>query len=107
MSSYGDNEEPGAVTPRDATCRHQEKMAIHKPRREAWSRSSLCWDGTNPAHTLILVFGLQIWETINEYCLNPPTRPLSVVLCYRDLKVWHLGGEQIICSKGGSRNGGR
>lgn len=75
MSSYGDNEEQGAVIPRDATCRHQEKTAIHKPRREAWSRSSLCWEGTNPAHTLILVFGLQIWEAINVYFLNPPPTP--------------------------------
>ena len=107
MSSYGDNEERGAVIPRDVTCRHQEKTAIHKPRREAWSRFSLCWEGTNPAHTLILVFGLQIWETINVYCLNPPPHPPSVVLCYRDPKVRGMGGEQTICSKGGSRNGGR
>lgn len=64
----------------NAMCRHQEKPAINKPRREAWSRSSLCWEGTNPAHTLILVFGLQIWETKNVHCLNPPPSPMCGTL---------------------------
>ena len=38
---------------------------------------------------------------------KPSPHSPSVVLCYIDPKVQGVGGEQTICSKGGSRNGGR